>query len=314
MITIDTIDVTVLEPRKKHATIFEKFDSLKTGESFMFINDHDPKPLYYQFVSERGDVFSWDYLENGPEVWRIKIQKGITDKAQPTIGEIVAADLRKADVFKKNKIDFCCGGKKTLEAICEERNLDIEQIKSELLNVDRLAGNKTNFYTEWPLDFLADYIIKTHHLYVINAIPILLEYSKKVAKVHGDEHPEVITIHELVSEAAEELYSHMVKEEKILFPYIKQLVADKREALENCSFGTVKNPITMMEIEHDLVGDMFKTIRELSNDYTPPESACATYKVFYFKLNEFEADLHQHIHLENNILFPGALKLETGLS
>ena len=311
---LETIDVTVIEPRRKHPTIFETFDRLNSGESFLIINDHDPKPLYYQLINERGNIFNWEYLENGPEKWKVVISKSNQEDKEKTIGELVAADYRKADVFKKYKIDFCCGGKKTLSQVCNDKNIDKDAVESELENINSQSTGNVNLYSEWSLDFLVDYIINTHHRYVVNSIPLLLEYSKKVARVHGEQHPEVVTIFELVSEAAEELYSHMMKEEKVLFPYIKQLVQDKINARSSCSFGTVKNPVTMMEIEHDLVGNIFKTIRELSNDYTPPESACATYRVMYFKLQEFENDLHQHIHLENNILFPAAIKLEAGLS
>jgi regulator of cell morphogenesis and NO signaling len=140
----------------------------------------------------------------------------------------------------------------------------------------------------------------------------MLEYTSKVARVHGLEHPEVITIYELFKEAVDELTSHMVKEENVLFPYIKQLV--NKNASSDCSFGSVQNPIRVMEHEHDSVGNILKTIRELSNNYTPPRGACMTYRVSFQKLQEFENDLHQHIHLENNILFPKSVKLESQIS
>lgn len=312
MITISKIDVTVLEPRMKHPTIFKKFDEITAGESFIISNDHDPKPLYYQLLGERGNIFSWEYIENGPDNWLVKIQKNNSTK-EDSIGELVAKDLRKAEVFKKFNIDFCCGGKKTLSQVCNDKQINIKDVESELEKLDSTSESVSQNYNEWSLDFLVDFIINTHHKYVKNSLPILLEYTAKVAKVHGKEHLEVVAIYDLFKEASEELNLHMMKEETILFPYIKQLVNEKNSVNEGCSFGTVKNPIRMMEHEHDIVGNIFKTIRELSNDYTPPEDACTTYKLSYKKLEEFENDLHQHIHLENNILFPKSIKLESEL-
>ncbi len=312
MSTISKIDVTVLEPRMKHPTIFKKFDEISEGESFIIYNDHDPKPLYYQLLGERGNIFSWEYIENGPDNWLVKIQKNNASK-EASIGELVAKDLRKAEVFKKFNIDFCCGGKKTLSQVCNDKQINIKDIESEFEKLDSTSESISQNYNEWSLDFLVDFIINTHHKYVKSSLPLLMEYTAKVAKVHGKEHLEVVTIYDLFKEASEELNSHMMKEETILFPYIKQLVNEKKSVNEGCSFGTVKNPIRMMEHEHDVVGNIFKTIRELSNDYTPPEDACTTYKLSYKKLEEFENDLHQHIHLENNILFPKSIKLESEL-
>lgn len=312
MSTISKIDVTVLEPRMKHPTIFKKFDEISEGESFIIYNDHDPKPLYYQLLGERGNIFSWEYIENGPDNWLVKIQKNNASK-EASIGELVAKDLRKAEVFKKFNIDFCCGGKKTLSQVCNDKQINIKDIESEFEKLDSTSESISQNYNEWSLDFLVDFIINTHHKYVKSSLPLLMEYTAKVAKVHGKEHLEVVTIYDLFKEASEELNSHMMKEETILFPYIKQLVDEKKSVNEGCSFGTVKNPIRMMEHEHDVVGNIFKTIRELSNDYTPPEDACTTYKLSYKKLEEFENDLHQHIHLENNILFPKSIKLESEL-
>lgn len=313
MVTIDTIDVTILEPRMKHPTIFKKFDEIIEGESFVIFNDHDPKPLYYQLLGERGNIFSWEYIENGPNNWLVKIQKNNATQ-EVSIGELVAKDLRKAEVLKKFNIDFCCGGKKTLSQVCNDKQINIKDVELELEKINSTTKSASQNYNEWSLDFLVDYIMNTHHKYVKSSLPLILEYTAKVAKVHGKEHIEVITIYDLFKEAAEELNSHMMKEENVLFPYIKQLVSEKNSINEGCSFGTIKNPIRMMEHEHDVVGNIFKTIRELSSDYTPPEDACTTYKLSYKKLEEFENDLHQHIHLENNILFPKSIKLESELS
>ena len=167
-------------------------------------------------------------------------------------------------------------------------------------------------------DFVKDYpqrIINIHHSYVEQSLPIISQYAEKVATVHGHHHEEVIEINRLFQEAAGDLAAHLKKEELVLFPFIKQLYkADKDGTDANTAhFGTVNNPINMMENEHESVGDIFKTIAKLSNNYTPPEEACNTFRALYASLDEFEQDLHQHIHLENNILHPKAIALEKKL-
>lgn len=237
-----------------------------------------------------------------------------TTEKEPSIGQIVAKDFRAADVFKKYKIDFCCGGKKTIEQACKDKNIDTIALRRELENLGEHQGTRSENFMEWNLGFLADYIINTHHAYVKAAMPLLLDYTQKVARVHGDRHPEAVDVAEIFVEVANELSTHMIKEEKVLFPYIKQL-ADAETSKQNvfAPFGTIKNPVSMMEHEHDSVGEMCEKIRQLTNDYTPPAGACATFRVSYAKLKEFEDDLHRHIHLENNILFPRSIKLESQL-
>lgn len=307
---METLDVTILEPKIKHPTIFKKFEELIEGQSFVIYNDHDPKPLYYQMLGELGNVFHWEYIESGPDFWKVKLTKNIFSENNNTIGDLVSKDFRRAEVFKKFNIDFCCGGKKTLEQVCQEKNIDKSVVESELKILDEKSEIPSQNINNWTVDFLIDYIINTHHVYVTTAIPILLEYTRKVSKVHGDKNPEMILVADKFLEVAEELTSHMIKEERILFPFIKSLALNSDEKVLSCSFGTVKNPITAMENEHEMVGDIFKIIRKLTNDYSAPEEACTTFRVTLKKLEEFESDLHRHIHLENNILFPKSIELE----
>lgn len=315
MKTIEIINVTLIEPKLKHPTIFERFDSLLPGEGLVIHNDHDPKPLYYQLLGERGNIFKWDYIESGPEWWKVSIAKLDEGEKEPTIGELVKKDFRKAEVFKKYGLDFCCGGKKTLTAACKEKSLDVVQIEQELKSCDALQVNTSNDYDNWDIGFLADYIINQHHKYVKQAIPVLFEYTQKVARVHGERNPEAIVIAEKFLAIADELNRHMCKEEDILFPYIKHLsdASNNGMKIEPSPFGTVENPVNMMEHEHDIVGRMMEEVRGLSNNYNPPTNACTTFRLSYQKLKEFEDDLHQHIHLENNILFPKAISIEKEL-
>ncbi|MBI4947117.1 MAG: iron-sulfur cluster repair di-iron protein [Bacteroidetes bacterium] len=309
------LNVTLLEPKKKHPTIFLRYDELKEGENLTIHNDHDPKPLYYQLLGERGNVFVWEYLEKGPEWWKVRITKRIAGENDETLGQIAAKDLRKAQIFKKHGIDFCCGGKKTVKEACAEKGLDVTLIEQELQQADKTSHTRPMPYNEWSLDFLADYVVNIHHSYVRKYLPELSGYAEKVAKVHGEHHPELLPIHQLVETINAELTAHMMKEERILFPYIKELVASKNNAASlPPSHGSVLGPINMMEMEHEMVGKNFEEIRTLSADYFLPQDACASYSLLYKMLQEFEEDLHMHIHLENNILFPKALILEKELS
>ena len=230
-----------------------------------------------------------------------------------TVADVVSENIKTAHVFKKYGIDFCCGGGITIDKACEKKNLDYSQLKEELLKVD--DAPKAYNYNLWKLDFLIDHILNIHHSYVKESIPLILQYSNRVAEVHGHHYTEVLKINTLFNEAANELASHMKKEENILFPYIKSLsqIELTKEPLNSPSFGSIKNPIAMMEMEHEAVGDIFKEIARLTNNYTPPEDACNTFRALYAKLDEFEQDLHQHIHLENNILHPKTKQLEQTL-
>jgi len=249
------------------------------------------------------------------------VEKKMIQK-ENTIGEIVAQNFRAAQVFEKLGLDFCCGGKKTISEACEKSGLNAENVVNELNNslengkMLETGGSKGPDFNSWELDFLVDYIINTHHIYVMKALPNIFAHAEKVASRHGENHPEVNSIFDLFSNLKEELEAHLQKEEKMLFPYIKSLVNLKKNNVEMQypPFGTVKNPVNVLEHEHENAGEILGLLKTLSNNYSTPEDACTTYKVLYSELNEFESDLHTHIHLENNILFPKAIKLEKELN
>lgn len=229
-----------------------------------------------------------------------------------TIGSFVAEDFRTAAVFSKYKIDFCCKGNRTVTEVCEKQNIDADDLLKNVLQVAQSENSGSIDFNSWPLDLLADYIEKTHHRYVEEKTNVLLPFLDKLCKVHGENHPELFRINELFVGCAGELSQHMKKEELVLFPFVKRMVKTKESEglLSQPSFGTVSNPIAMMMHEHDSEGERFREIAALTNNYTPPADACTTYRVTYSMLKEFEADLHKHIHLENNILFPKAEVLE----
>ena len=231
------------------------------------------------------------------------------------IGEYVAEDFRTAAIFSKYKIDFCCNGNRTVSEACKTKSVDEQKVKEEIHFILNSVSEETIDYKSWPLDLLMDYIEKKHHRYVEEKIPVLRQFLDKLCKVHGKRHPELLKIYELFMASAGELTAHMKKEELILFPFVRRMVEANlsNTTITSPQFGTVENPIAMMKHEHDNEGQRFRQIAELTNDYTPPADACNTLRVTYAMLDEFEKDLHLHIHLENNILFPNAIKLENAL-
>lgn len=229
-----------------------------------------------------------------------------------SVGEIVKLDFRAADVFSSYGIDFCCGGKISVSEACANAKTDESIVIQALESLQNKVGSAVHDFDSWNIGFLADYIQNTHHEYVKKAIPQILPLAQKVADVHGEHHSEVIRINELFQDLAEELLAHLQKEEMILFPYIKKLVAD--ESAGKCTdpgcFGSIGSPIAVMEAEHENAGLILKEMYRISDGYSAPEDACNTFRVLYGKLKEFEDDLHRHIHLENNILFPKAIEKE----
>lgn len=243
------------------------------------------------------------------------MKKSMESIRENEIGQLVAKDYRSALVFRKYGIDFCCKGNRTLNEVCSQMQLDPLQLEAELETLHETQENDTEEYWNWPLDVLADHIEHTHHRYVEQRIPVLKQYLEKLCKVHGKKHLELFSIRDLFEQCAAELSTHMKKEELILFPFIRKMVASFtiNQVIDEPHFRTVGNPIQMMKEEHDLAGDIFRRIAKLSSDYMPPKDACETYKVTFALLREFEEDLHLHIHLENNLLFPKAEKLEKEL-
>jgi regulator of cell morphogenesis and NO signaling len=229
-----------------------------------------------------------------------------------TIGEFVAQDFRTAAVLSKYGIDFCCKGGRTLEEVCNKKELDMNTIEKEINSVLETKNDNGIDFKSWPADLLVDYIQKVHHEYVLEKSPVILTFLEKLCNVHGGNHPELFEINTLFKIGVGALSSHMKKEELVLFPFIKEMqnALNTNVAIEQPHFGTVENPIAVMMDDHDNEGERFRRIAELTNNFTPPADACNTYKVAFAMLQDFEADLHKHIHLENNILFHKATELE----
>ena len=237
-------------------------------------------------------------------------------QSNQNIGELVAQDYRSASVFKKYGIDFCCQGNRTINDACTEKKINISNVLNDLSEIGSVSSSGGIDFKSWPLDLLADYIEKTHHRYVEDKSPELIAFLDTICEVHGKNHTELYEIKDLFKKAVDNLTQHMKKEELVLFPFIRKMEKVKRsgELLQKTSFGSIQNPINEMESEHSMEGDRFRDIETLSNYYTPPaEDACNTYQVAFAMLKEFQDDLHLHIHLENNILFPKSILLEKQL-
>jgi regulator of cell morphogenesis and NO signaling len=234
---------------------------------------------------------------------------------QTTVRELVSEDFRSASVFEKHSIDFCCHGNVTLEEACAKSGVSAEEILQEIALLSATKNNAGENYSTWELDSLVDYIVRTHHRYVKEAIPATTAHLATVAGKHGPRHPEVMRIQSWFQQVAEEMVRHMAKEEMVLFPYVKTMVKHMHDGTTfmRPHFGTIANPIRMMEAEHEAAGNTLESIRRESKGFTLPADACATFQVTYEELKQFETDLHKHIHLENNILFPKAIDLERRL-
>jgi len=229
-----------------------------------------------------------------------------------TVREIALEQPTAIRVFEQFGIDYCCGGRKPLAEACAAGNLEIDSVLAALEAAEKKPGIEVENWTEKSLENLSSYIVAKHHASVKRELPRLAQLAQKVVNRHGSSKPELPAIANTLMQLDEELTHHLAEEETVLFPYIAGLersISIGTPRPRSC-FGTVANPIAMMTQEHDAAGALTSEIRRLSGNFTTPEDACPTFHAFYDGLREFEQDLHHHIHLENNILFPRAIALE----
>ena len=228
-----------------------------------------------------------------------------TEFSARTVGELAAELPATIRVFESWKIDYCCGGRTPLPEACENAGKTVQEFVAELT---RTAADPAD--RNWNGDTLTEMstnIVAIYHTYTRDELQLLNPLAEKVLGVHGDRRPELAQVVSLVRDLTSDMIPHMLKEEQVLFPYVEQL-----DAGENPTpfFGTVKNPVRMMMAEHDRVGELLANLRLVTSDYTPPESACFSYRELYRRLEEFEMRTHEHVHIENNIYFPRAVALE----
>jgi len=241
----------------------------------------------------------------------MKTPETMEQNSSKTVGEFVAEDYRTAKVFERYGIDFCCGGKVGLSDACRERGIDPAAMQEEIEAVKAEPLERSQNYGAWGLPFLSDYIINTHHSYLNENTNQIAVYANKIAQVHGAHHPEVIEIARIFDKIAIDMAVHLREEEEVLFPAIRRVDAARKDGVEPdaTDLDALKKCLETLHQDHDAIGDAVHTIRDLSKGYAIPADVCNTFVVTYQKLKEFEDDLHKHVHLENNILFPKAAKL-----
>jgi regulator of cell morphogenesis and NO signaling len=240
----------------------------------------------------------------------------MTLDATRTVREFATEIPHATRIFEKLGIDYCCGGNRQLQAACAQAHVSLEEVLCSLEDGGTPAATATGETVDFQsaqLTDLIEHILAVHHGYVKQEVPRLQQLLAKVVAVHCASHPELAAVQRTFAALSSELLSHMMKEEMVLFPYIEKLEEAARQGnrAPQAPFGSISNPVHMMELEHESAGKALDEMRMLSSAYTPPESACFSYKTLYSALKDFEADLHQHVHLENNILFPRAIELES---
>lgn len=229
------------------------------------------------------------------------------------VGDIVTENYHAAGVFKEYGIDFCCGGGKPLKQVCEKHGIPVDEVLIKLEKISVNSGTESQNYKDWEPNFLIDYIINVHHSFVRKKTEEISAYVAKVARVHGENHPENIDIFKKFVTLANEMIEHLEAEESTVFPLIKKLSSklENGEGLLETEKDKLRGQLSLMEDDHDGAGQLMADIRALSHNFTPPADACRTYQILYQNLAGFEEDLHKHVHLENNILFKKAEKLIT---
>jgi len=233
------------------------------------------------------------------------------DWKDTSVGKIVAENFAAAKVFKKYGIDFCCHGETQLHEACAALNLDVEEVIQALQHQES-EGKGAIPFASWPLDLLMDYILKIHHRGIRSRGPELMELLEKVERVHGEAHPELRELKTLVSESLQDLEMHLQKEENVLFPYLYELYAAQQQGqrMEPMHCGTIANPIRVMKMEHEGEGNRYLHIIELTRHFSVPQDGCASYRLLMQELEAFVDALFEHIHLENNLLFPRFEEIE----
>jgi len=239
----------------------------------------------------------------------------MTIAATKTVGEIAAEAPSCTREFEKLGIDYCCGGNRTLSQACTQADVALDEVLARLQECAEAATSESD--KNWqalPLADLIAHINSAHHVFVRSECRRIESLTAKVVGVHGKNHPELLTVQQLFSALTEELHVHLMKEEQILFPYVLRMEESvlAGEPAPPAMFGTIMNPVRMMMQEHDGAGEALRSLRRITSDYRVPDDACISYRTLYDALQGFEKDLHQHIHLENNVLFPRATAMEAG--
>lgn len=295
MDNVEVLNVSLIEPKLKHPTIFQHFDELAVGASFIIDNDHDPKPLYYELLGERGDVFSWEYVEGGPERWKVILTKKDPESDAGDIPAIDEKDIRKAELLKTKGIEFKCN--------------DSKAPRKEMYPVVSASQD----YRKWGLDFLADFIEHTHFRYLQDTMRVVEGLAVEVADHHGQDQPELKRLAQIITPFIVNLRSDISTMETILFPAIRHLIAMKKDdtILKADQTESIKRTAMTLQREHAVMQEDLDYMRRICKDYNLPEGACNSHAYLYQKLAEMETDLRYYFSLSDQVLLPGANALES---
>lgn len=331
------LDGISLHPSEKFKTIMATYNHLKEGESFILHNDHDPKPLFYQLSATKGETFTWEYLQQGPEIFDIRIGKTkskdkitqtataeskieanfndqiLFDESIPeTVRTIVAKDYRTSSVFQKFGINYAWNGNRTIAEICDEYLIAEEKLRRELHAAisDYSIFLPSQDYYHWGMAFLADYILNTHHRYVKENAERISSFAEKMA-FDFPTNEVFVEIGAKTRPMIDDFLVHMSKEEDVLFPAIKQMLKVMQQGGKSKGpGGAIKNAVHKMESEHDETLQYLQRFRQITNNYDETKLTSEEQKRMYHELQSFENDANKHVHLENNILFPKLIILE----
>lgn len=306
------IDTTLIEPLLKHQLIFEKFDTIEPGSSFIVHDKSDPRPLHSHLLAAHGQNFIWKPLESGPYVWQVKITKKPSGGHEETISGIITKDYRKAAILKELGIDFSCGGKKTINEVCENKGLIAEEVNKLLRAALPPPNSPPIDFLNWDLGFLCKYIVQLHHKQVKINTSYIQELGQKLSISDSETYPVIAQVALIFKKASKLLLLNIYKEERELFPYITELseAAKKRDKIKEMTAGPLSMPVYQMEAEHEKVVTDFQLLRQITNNFQQPQYISPSFGFFYKMLRDYEDDLYMHLHLENNILFSKAIKME----
>lgn len=330
------LDGISLDPAKKFQTIMDTYNGLQEGESFILHNDHDPKPLYYQLSATKGDVFTWEYLKQGPDIFDIRIGKKILSNEQKqnsgiheeevyedhiqfpedmpeTVRTLVAKDFRKIKVFEKHQLDYGWKADISIADICAQNGIDESTLRAELKAVESDFSEviPSHDYYHWGMSFLADFILYTHHKFVKENAERISLLAEEVGTEYGKDNEIIDEIGKSVRPMIDDFMVHMSREEDVLFPAIKQMLRLLQKGEKNKGpGGAIKNAVIKMEEDHDDTKEFLDAFREVTDNYKTDDKTPDKVKELYRELQLFENDTAIHVHLENNILFPKLILLE----
>jgi regulator of cell morphogenesis and NO signaling len=307
----ETFDVRMIDPDTTHVDIFEKLSALEIGQSIVINHDQNPRPLYFRLLAECKYAFGWETLHDGPEVWRVQVTRKTAWVNNETIGDIVSKDYRHATVFKRLGIDFSCNGKRTLEEVCLDDHLDINDLRQQLAQCLNQPMIQTINLLSWAPAFLCRYLVNLNHQYIKINTPFITELAQKMAVSYGESHPQIGQISTIFFNAGKVLMHDVSIEESSLFPDVVKLSECyvKGRTLAEDETGAVLSAFYDIMASHEKIAADFRLIRQLTNNYQVPRYVSPSYNILYKLLQDYEDDLLFNFHLENNLLFPKVIAI-----